>query len=147
MDFDEFQESDFIFSDYSSDQSVDSNDEDDINQNRQHYYNPSSNGSRMTMLKKKKSIPMAQTRINSSAPINIPIENKSFRYDVNVECSEPLDEDYFVDNEDQCMRLPPHVIIERRVNEEMARSFSPLKGRNMCEVRNSILRMTGFLER
>ncbi|URD86648.1 DUF584 domain containing protein [Musa troglodytarum] len=46
-------------------------------------------------------------------------------------------------------RVPPHIIVARRKT-----TFSvcvgdgrTLKGRELCHVRNSILRMTGFLER
>ncbi|MFQ6639244.1 hypothetical protein Gotur_015354 [Gossypium turneri] len=47
--------------------------------------------------------------------------------------------------------VPPHVILERRVAGKMAFSVCSgngrtLKGRDLCQVRNSILRMTGFLE-
>ncbi|KAL8460779.1 hypothetical protein ACS0TY_031540 [Phlomoides rotata] len=48
--------------------------------------------------------------------------------------------------------VPPHVIVGRRVAGKMT-AFSvctgngrTLKGRDLSEVRNSILRMTGFLE-
>uniref|UniRef100_A0A7N0SWF6 Uncharacterized protein n=1 Tax=Kalanchoe fedtschenkoi TaxID=63787 RepID=A0A7N0SWF6_KALFE len=42
---------------------------------------------------------------------------------------------------------PPHLIVARRIEERMACGYGrPLKGREMSEVRNSILRMTGFLE-
>ncbi|KAM7271783.1 hypothetical protein ACFE04_030997 [Oxalis oulophora] len=47
---------------------------------------------------------------------------------------------------------PPHVIVGRRIASQMA-SFSvctgngrTLKGRDLSQVRNSVLRMTGFLE-
>ncbi|KAG5235142.1 hypothetical protein OIU77_009223 [Salix suchowensis] len=47
--------------------------------------------------------------------------------------------------------VPPHVIVERRIAGKMAFSVCTgngrtLKGRDLSEVRNSILRMTGFLE-
>lgn len=47
--------------------------------------------------------------------------------------------------------VPPHVIVGRRISEKMAssacaRSGRILKGRYLSEVRNSVLRMTGFLE-
>ncbi|GFQ08669.1 hypothetical protein PHJA_003010900 [Phtheirospermum japonicum] len=48
--------------------------------------------------------------------------------------------------------VPPHVIVGRRVAGKMM-AFSvctgigrTLKGRDLSEVRNSVLRMTGFLE-
>ncbi|XP_072994906.1 uncharacterized protein [Typha latifolia] len=51
--------------------------------------------------------------------------------------------------------VPPHILISRRFNnrhKKMAFSVCigkgrTLKGRDLCHVRNSILRMTGFLER
>ncbi|KAG6692122.1 hypothetical protein I3842_10G097400 [Carya illinoinensis] len=47
--------------------------------------------------------------------------------------------------------VPPHVIIKRRIAGKMAFSLCTgngrtLKGRDLSHVRNSILRMTGFLE-
>ncbi|GAB2224778.1 hypothetical protein Droror1_Dr00005551 [Drosera rotundifolia] len=46
--------------------------------------------------------------------------------------------------------VPPHVIISRRFDSRIARSFyengRSLKGRNLCRVRDSVLRMTGFIE-
>ncbi|KAH1099076.1 hypothetical protein J1N35_015997 [Gossypium stocksii] len=47
--------------------------------------------------------------------------------------------------------VPPHVILERRVAGKMAFSVCSgngrtLKGRDLCQVRNSVLRMTEFLE-
>ncbi|XP_072966724.1 protein S40-1-like [Typha angustifolia] len=51
--------------------------------------------------------------------------------------------------------VPPHILISRRFNDRHKKmAFSvcigkgrTLKGRDLCHVRNSILRMTGFLER
>ncbi|XP_021724299.1 uncharacterized protein LOC110691654 [Chenopodium quinoa] len=141
--FDEFEESEVMFSDYSSsDESVETSDETESGDDRRwkHYYNQS-NHPRM-MLKSIK-CHKKKPRISSSMPVNIPAMS-SFRFGI-----EPLDEnDKDNDDEDDLMRrLPPHLIVERRDNEEMARSFSPLKGKNLCEARNNILRMTGFLER
>ncbi|KAL9232225.1 hypothetical protein vseg_007358 [Gypsophila vaccaria] len=152
MDFDEFQESDMMFSDYSSDQSVESNHEDDNNivvgrNDHKHYYN-------LTLgpkLKSRKNIPKAQRRvfIRSSLPVNIPssVDTSSRQDNDDVACFGLFDDNDDDDNDDGVKRLPPHLIVERRVSGEMARSFSPLKGRNLCDVRDSILRMTGFLER
>ncbi|XP_048632830.1 uncharacterized protein LOC125607122 [Brassica napus] len=42
---------------------------------------------------------------------------------------------------------PPHIIIgKRRMEAQMAFSFCTLKGRELSRHRNSVLRMTGFLE-
>uniref|UniRef100_A0A803MV99 Uncharacterized protein n=1 Tax=Chenopodium quinoa TaxID=63459 RepID=A0A803MV99_CHEQI len=114
MDFDEFEESEVMFSDYSSsDESVETSDETESGDDRRWKHYNQSNHPRM-MLKSIK-CHKKKPRISSSMPVNIPAMS-SFRY-------------------------------ERRDNEEMARSFSPLKGKNLCEARNNILRMTGFLER
>lgn len=42
--------------------------------------------------------------------------------------------------------VPPHVLVSRRIAGMMAGDGRALKGRRLSEVRNSILRMTGFLE-
>ncbi|KAE9598962.1 hypothetical protein Lal_00022400 [Lupinus albus] len=57
-----------------------------------------------------------------------------------------------VDDDDGEIMVPPHVIVERRYSgRKMAYSLCTgygrtLKGRDLSRVRNSILRMTGFLE-
>ncbi|CAH8320254.1 unnamed protein product [Eruca vesicaria subsp. sativa] len=71
------------------------------------------------------------TTVKRSSPVRIP----SFR------CTE-AEED-----EDGSEMIPPHVIIgKRRVEAKMAFSFCTLKGRDLSRHRNSVLRMTGFLE-
>ncbi|KAG6573338.1 hypothetical protein SDJN02_25254, partial [Cucurbita argyrosperma subsp. argyrosperma] len=55
------------------------------------------------------------------------------------------------DEMDEEEMVPPHVVAERRVARKMAFSVCTgygrtLKGRDLSRVRNSILRMTGFLE-
>ncbi|CAH1416007.1 unnamed protein product [Lactuca virosa] len=55
------------------------------------------------------------------------------------------------DDADEDEKVPPHVILERRIAGKAAFSLCSgngrtLKGRDLSEVRNSILRMTGFLE-
>ncbi|XP_073128697.1 protein S40-1-like [Henckelia pumila] len=74
---------------------------------------------------------------NCSVPVNIP-RNAWFGY--------------AVDDGDDGEMVPPHIIIGRRVAGKMM-AFSvctgngrTLKGRDLSEVRNSILRKTGFLE-
>ncbi|KAJ0589538.1 putative senescence regulator S40 [Helianthus annuus] len=47
--------------------------------------------------------------------------------------------------------VPPHVLVRRRLAEKMAFSVCygigrTLKGRDLSEMRNCVLRMTGFLE-
>ncbi|XP_057544038.1 protein S40-3-like [Amaranthus tricolor] len=127
MDFDEFEESEIMFSDYSTDQSVESNgiQSDDVMRWKH------------CSLKKK-----------SSIAINIPVISSSFRDDEQmVSINSSFDHHDIINMDDEMMKMPPHVIIEKRDNEEVVRSFSPMKGKNLCKVRNSILRMTGFLER
>nr|AFN53716.1 putative DUF584 protein [Linum usitatissimum] len=75
----------------------------------------------------------------SSVPVNIP-RNNVFRFGDSEEEYEDSDE-----------LVPPHVILGRRVAGKMAFSVCTgngrtLKGRDLSQVRNSILRMTGFLE-
>ncbi|KAG7546968.1 Senescence regulator S40 [Arabidopsis suecica] len=51
------------------------------------------------------------------------------------------------DVEEEGEMTPPHVIIEKRRTEaQMAFSFCTLKGRDLSRHRNTVLRMTGFLE-
>lgn len=67
--------------------------------------------------------------------------------------AEEYDDDDDDDDEDSgnCV-IPPHVIAARRVSgDKMAFSVCvgngrTLKGRDLCRVRNSVLKMTGFLE-
>ncbi|KAK8612856.1 hypothetical protein V6N13_092960 [Hibiscus sabdariffa] len=52
---------------------------------------------------------------------------------------------------DEGETVPPHVVLARRIAGEMAFSVCTghgrtLKGRDLSQVRNSVLRMTGFLE-
>lgn len=87
-------------------------------------------------------------RTSSSVPVNIP-DNISG----NNSWFQCVDSDFFDDDDgDDGEMEPPHVIIGRRIAEKMM-AFSvctgngrTLKGRDLSEVRNSILRMTGFLE-
>ncbi|BAT87269.1 hypothetical protein LR48_Vigan09g226900 [Vigna angularis] len=77
-------------------------------------------------------------RITISKPVNIP-DRMVRRWDFNGE-EEELEE----------MR-PPHEIVRQRVAGKMAFSVCTgngrtLKGRDLSQVRNSILRLTGFLE-
>ncbi|KNA04612.1 hypothetical protein SOVF_198070 [Spinacia oleracea] len=140
MDFEDFEESEVMFSDYSSsDESVESSDETESDDLRRKHYSQSKHP-RM-MLNSFNSYKLKQPiRISSSMPVNIPPLMSSLQYGID-----PFDDDD--DEDDPMRRLPPHLIVEKRDNEEMARSFSPLKGKHLCEARNSILRMTGFLER
>ncbi|CAL1400752.1 unnamed protein product [Linum trigynum] len=78
----------------------------------------------------------------SSVPVDIP---------ANVFRFGDLEDDEYEEEEAQGLVVPPHVILARRVAGEMAFSVCTgngrtLKGRDLSQVRNSILRMTGFLE-
>ncbi|CAK9321147.1 unnamed protein product [Citrullus colocynthis] len=79
----------------------------------------------------------------ASLPVKIP--ETIFRYSSDME---EMDEEW---NSEDNNIVPPHVIIGRRVAGKMAFSVCTgngrtLKGRDLSQVRNSILRMTGFLE-
>lgn len=78
---------------------------------------------------------------NHSLPINIPDSN-IFHHTV---CDD-LEEDGYGEE-----MVPPHIITGSRVAGKIAHSVCTgngrtLKGRDLSQVRNSILRMTGFLE-
>ncbi|KAL8108235.1 protein S40-1-like [Apium graveolens] len=82
-----------------------------------------------------------------SRPVNIP-ENASAP--AKNSCWYYNNEELF-DEDDDVSVTPPHVILGRRMNGKMAFSVNTgsgrtLKGRELSYVRNSILRMTGFLE-
>ncbi|XP_019168889.1 PREDICTED: uncharacterized protein LOC109164797 [Ipomoea nil] len=92
---------------------------------------------RRTMMK---TTAATERREANSLPVNIP---ESWFRCVDVE------PDFFGEDDEM---VPPHVITDRRIARKMM-SFSvctgygrTLKGRDLSEVRNSILRMTGFLE-
>ncbi|XP_021904704.1 uncharacterized protein LOC110819714 [Carica papaya] len=93
---------------------------------------------RSKKIKKKKSV-------SSAIPVNNPAGNL-YRC---VDLQDEVDDDVGEDDEEEM--IPPHVIIERRVQRKMAFSVCSgngrtLKGRDLSQVRNSILRLTGFLE-
>ncbi|CAL9193308.1 protein S40-1-like [Musa acuminata AAA Group] len=93
----------------------------------------------------------------ASSPVRIPSRPRAvhswtpgFAYAAN--CDD--DDDDSDDNEGgrKSDTIPPHLIVARRVADKMAFSMCvgigrTLKGRDLSQVRNSILRMTGFLER
>ena len=77
--------------------------------------------------------------VASSVPVNIPQRM--------LRSSDSGDDE----DDDEEEMVPPHVIVGRRVAGKMAYSVCTghgrtLKGRDLSQVRNSILRMTGFLE-
>ncbi|KAF5944083.1 uncharacterized protein LOC114271513 [Camellia sinensis] len=91
--------------------------------------------------------PKQRNKKNNSVPVNIPEKvsgNSRFQR---------VESDFFDDDDDDGGEVvPPHVILGRRIYEgKMAFSLCSgkgrtLKGRDLSQVRNSILRMTGFLE-
>ncbi|XP_059439972.1 protein S40-1-like [Corylus avellana] len=83
-----------------------------------------------------------EKRMANSVPVNIPDRYSIFRR---------TDSDDLEEESDDGEVVPPHVIIGRRIAGKMAFSVCTgngrtLKGRDLSQVRNSILRMTGFLE-
>ncbi|CAN6986227.1 unnamed protein product [Brassica rapa subsp. trilocularis] len=84
--------------------------------------------------------PMATEK--KSSPVRIPSRTI-------LPCTvEDEDEDEEEEEEEEKESItPPHVIIgKRRTEAQMAFSFCTLKGRDLSRHRNSVLRMTGFLE-
>ncbi|XP_039123074.1 uncharacterized protein LOC120259523 [Dioscorea cayenensis subsp. rotundata] len=66
--------------------------------------------------------------------------------------NEDDEDDDYNDYDDDKGKVPPHVVVARRFTDRMVYSVCTgngrtLKGRDLRNVRDSILRMTGFLER
>lgn len=129
----EFQESEVIFQEDMVNSSIEKEDEDDVVECRlsRNHENPKRR-------KKKK-------KTDNSIPVDIP-GNRTW----GVQCVEL---DFFNDDDDGGELVPPHVIVGRRRIFAGKMAFSvcsgngrTLKGRDLSQVRNSILRMTGFLE-
>ncbi|CAN7028146.1 unnamed protein product [Brassica oleracea var. botrytis] len=76
--------------------------------------------------------PRQRVAAGKTSPMSIPVNN--FRR-TEWETTEEEEE-----------KTPPHVIVERRLKEQIAFSVCALKGRDLNRHRNSVLRMTGFLE-
>ncbi|KAJ4982344.1 hypothetical protein NE237_033181 [Protea cynaroides] len=90
-------------------------------------------------LRKKKS---KQSNSSHSLPVSIPCVKQLHSSDSN---------DSDDDLEDDPEMVPPHLIVAGRLTRQMAFSVQTgngrtLKGRDLTRFRNSILRMTGFLE-
>ncbi|KAI6703529.1 hypothetical protein NL676_012665 [Syzygium grande] len=140
MDF-EFQESDIVFTNQDQATTDRSSDED------KHNYCGFCNtvvtpihGSSWAHGKSKKK-KAKKKRMTNSPPVDIP---ETF-------IRAPESDYAFEEGDDKGGFVPPHLIVGRRAAVRMASSvcFShgrTLKGRYLNEVRNSILRMTGFLE-
>lgn len=108
----------------------------------------------------------------SSGDILVPVHDNSPRIHINLKSNEkevrpvssfaPMvisgasilkNPDDLIEEEEEANlgMVPPHLIVGRRIAEKMASSACSrngriLKGRYLQEFRNSILRMTGFLE-
>lgn len=137
----EFQESEIIF----CDQSHQIGDCDGMNYYSVHDQN-SGESSRRVHSKSKKSRKAKKAMAIRTVPISVPCRILSR--------SEGNSSGWFSDDDedpgDEEM-VPPHVILGRRVAGKMAFSVCSgngrtLKGRDLRQVRNSILRLTGFLE-
>ncbi|CAK9154709.1 unnamed protein product [Ilex paraguariensis] len=123
----EFQESEVIFPEY------------DVNEEFPGRSNSRESQNNKLMRRKKK---------KNSVPVKIP-ENVS-----GNSVFQQVDSDFFDDehcDDDDGEIVPPHVISGRRIARKMAFSVCTgngrtLKGRDLSKVRNSILRMTGFIE-
>lgn len=125
----EFDESEVIFSDRDNFHSHNYYLFDKMCNNRNNHRR-NLNSSKKKQQHKKKSCP-------ASVPVTIPASafklSDSDEYDAGDEI------------------VPPHVVIGRRIEGKMAFSVCTgngrtLKGRDLSQVRNSILRLTGFLE-
>ncbi|KAG7593319.1 Senescence regulator S40 [Arabidopsis thaliana x Arabidopsis arenosa] len=135
----EFDESEIIFSDnyYPVRRREDGNEKENrpvgFRENSERLRNKSSKRSKTT------SLPTAVTAFSSSLPVNIPMRRYS------------TEEEYSDDDGGRRM-IPPHLIVGRRIEGgQMAFSVCTgngrtLKGRDLSRVRNSVLRLTGFLE-
>lgn len=133
----EFQESEVIFSDDHEFESCL-----DFRPHLHHH-------SKSKLTKKKKTMENIISNDNSkSVPVKIP--NNGF--DRFGSADDESDGNYYREEEwDEGEMVPPHVIVRRRIAGKMAFSVCTgngrtLKGRDLSQVRNSILRMTGFLE-
>lgn len=142
----EFQESEVIFSDYDY---CSNNNEDNNNcyfsyqemVMPTHGNSNNNHGACVARGKKKKKKKRTKPAANS-LPVNINIPDNIFQY---------VDTDEFEEEYEDGEIIPPHVIVGRRIAGKMAFSLCTgngrtLKGRDLSQVRNSILRMTGFLE-
>ncbi|XP_022777288.1 uncharacterized protein LOC111318677 [Durio zibethinus] len=143
----EFQESDVIFSDHSS-KHYSEHDEDAADNDDGHldYQGFSKNGPVSRNYNKKSRKNNSKKKLASgSLPVNIPRHHHGGSV---FHCGSEAD-DFEEDEEGEI--VPPHVILGRRIAGKMAFSVCTgngrtLKGRDLSQVRNSILRMTGFLE-
>ncbi|CAL1410460.1 unnamed protein product [Linum trigynum] len=136
MAAEEFQESDVFFS---GDREVA-----DLHHNHHHHRHRRQRS--RNNKKQKKSGGGGDSSARAAAPsVPVDIPTNVFRFGDSDEYEEEEEE------EEEGLIIPPHVILARRVAGKMAFSVCTgngrtLKGRDLSQVRNSILRMTGFLE-
>ncbi|KAH7545083.1 protein S40-1 [Ziziphus jujuba] len=104
-----------------------------------------------TTVKSSKKRNKKKKKMANSVPVSIPEIFSRFRdnEDDNHQAVEDEEEEEWNDEDGEL--VPPHVIVGRRIAGQMAFSVCTgngrtLKGRDLSQVRNSILRMTGFLE-
>ncbi|XP_030547354.1 uncharacterized protein LOC115753025 [Rhodamnia argentea] len=140
MDF-EFQESDIVFSDQDqaiTDRSSGEDEHDCYSPYNRMMVRIQDKSCAQGKSKRKKA---KEKKMTNSPPVDIP---ETF-------IRSPESDYTFEEGDDAGEVVPPHLIIGQRVAARMASSvcFShgrTLKGRYLSEVRDSILRMTGFLE-
>ncbi|KAJ4894846.1 hypothetical protein Rs2_21640 [Raphanus sativus] len=132
----EFDESDIIF----SDSSFPTRRRDDMNEKENRPVGFRENSKNKPRRSKTTPLP-SPAAFSTSLPVNIP-GNVMRRY---------TDEEEYSDDGGRNM-VPPHLIVGRRM-EGCQMAFSvctgngrTLKGRDLSRVRNSVLRLTGFLE-
>ncbi|KAK4259475.1 hypothetical protein QN277_005801 [Acacia crassicarpa] len=138
----EFQEADVVFSDHHYRQNYPGAATSDGEDDHRSDILLTELDSRRSKLKRSKKRKSKKKEMANSMPVNIP-ERIFPRTDSDDEL---LEEEW----EDEGM-VPPYVIVNRRVAGKIAFSVCTgngrtLKGRDLRQVRDSILRMTGFLE-
>ncbi|KAL0897056.1 hypothetical protein Bca101_081017 [Brassica carinata] len=117
------------------------------NMNENHMFGLKEKNKTREIIKRKEKV----TALSSSLPVNIP-ENMSRRYVGKEEDVYSEVEEEYTDGRGEI--VPPHVMVGRRIQGEGGQmAFSvcsgsgrTLKGRDLSRVRNSVLRLTGFLE-
>ncbi|KAB2025647.1 hypothetical protein ERO13_D06G140400v2 [Gossypium hirsutum] len=142
----EFQESEVVFSDHNSNHYGTHDEDAAVNDDEYFDYRGFSKNSRVSRnYKSKKNNSTTKKNNNkmaaSSLPVNIPRQHGATVFHCDGEA----------DEYDDGGMVPPHVILGRRIAGKMAFSVCTgngrtLKGRDLSQVRNSVLRMTGFLE-
>ncbi|XVF27414.1 hypothetical protein REPUB_Repub14bG0104700 [Reevesia pubescens] len=138
----EFQESEVIFSDHINSHHYGIHD-DDAAVHDDGYFGFSKNGCNYNK-KSKKNSSKKKKIVASSVPVNIPHHHGSNVFHCEAD-------DFEEEEDEEGEIVPPHLILGRRIAGKMAFSVCTgngrtLKGRDLSQVRNSILRMTGFLE-